>query len=274
MAIRPPYPSFASADLVDEYFIKGRNMWPDLAELSELKVDRSKVPDNVVRFIRSTCLNEHGVAHYHDGYLAFYGNDYKLRSWAAMWTAEEYVHYIVLRRMLQAMGEDLTDEDFVGLESGDYLENYTKYLMGKRVSPDMDLRMLQLIFGVLQEYSAVIAYNAGADHCNDETLANLFKRIARDEMRHCRFNQVGLEEMVKHCSEAERALIWDQFKVIWDDFQMPTEHIAYFEEANMATDLYTSLWDGEARSRMVLYLTRYFSQYRKYAEAPTTGSQR
>ena len=79
MAIRPPYPSFASVDLVDSFFIKGRNMWPDLAELRELKVDRYKIPDNVVRFIRSTCLNEHGVAHYHSGYLAFYGNDYKLR---------------------------------------------------------------------------------------------------------------------------------------------------------------------------------------------------
>jgi len=267
MGVHPPYPSFASPDLVDDFFIKGRKTWPDLEELSSLKVDRSVVPDRVVRFIRSTALNEHGVAHYLGGYLHYYGGDYKLRFWSAMWTAEEYTHYIVLRRMLQALGEDLTEEDFAGLEAGDYQENYTAYLDRMRIAPEMDQRMEQLIFGVTQEYSAVIAYTAAADHCNEPQLAALFKRIAKDEMRHCRFNQVALEEMVKHCSDAERALIWPQFRVIWEDFQMPTEHIAYFTEMDMGTELYTSLWDGEARSRMVLYLTRYFSQYRKYVQA-------
>lgn len=264
MGIRPPYPSFGHADQIDEFFILGRNMWPDLDDLKNLRVDPDVVPDNVKRFIRSTALNEHGVAHYHEGYLAYYHNDYKLRSWAAMWTAEEYVHYIVLRRMLQAMGEDLTQEDFDGLERGDYVENYTKYLNGKCVYEQMDPRMLQLIFAVLQEYSAVIAYTSAADHCNEPQLEKLFKRIARDEMRHCRFNQVGLEEMCKVASDEEKSYIFEQFKAIWHDFQMPTEHIAYFAEADMATDLYTSLWDGEARSKMVLYLTRYFSKFREF----------
>ena len=51
--------------------------------------------------------------------------------------------------------------------------------------------MLQLIYGVLQEYSAVIAYTSAAEKCNDENL-KLLMRISKDEMRHCRFNQLAL----------------------------------------------------------------------------------
>jgi hypothetical protein len=48
---------------------------------------------------------------------------------------------------------------------------------------------------------------------------------------------------------------------------MPTEHIGYFAEIG-ATDLYTSLWDGEKKSKIVLYLSRYFSKYRQYMKSP------
>ena len=263
MGFKPPYPSFELPDTLDDFFIKGRNLWPDLGDLVKLRFDRSKVPDDVVRFMRSTALNEYGVAHYIGGYLEYYGNDFKLRMWSAMWTAEEYVHYLVLRRMLEAMGEEITEEDFAGLEAGDFYENYTAYLDKMLIDPRMDRRMEQLIFGVVQEYSAVIAYTAAGDKCGIPEMDALFKRIAKDEMRHCRFNQVALEAMAEHCSPEERELIWPQFRHVWDDFRMPQEHIEYFAQQEMGTDLYTSLWDGEMRSRMVIYLTHYFRKFRQ-----------
>ncbi len=265
MAIKPPYPSFTTPDTIDDFFIAGRNLWPDLKDLSKLSYERSKTPDDVVRFLRSTTLNEHGVAHYLGGYFHNYHDDYKLRFWSAMWTAEEYTHYIVLRRIIQGLGEDLTEADFAGLEDGDYVENYLAYLERIKVDPAIDSRMLQLIYGVLQEYAAVIAYTAAAEQCNDEGMAAILKRVAKDEMRHCRFNQVALEAMLEHCSEDERALVWPQFRAIWGDLRMPTEHIEYFSVIG-ATDLYTSLWDGEKRSRIILYLSHYFSQFRKYCK--------
>ena len=262
MGALPVYPSLRIPDPLDEFFSVGRNMWPDMDELKGLRFDRSRVPDPVVRFIRSTALNEYGVAHYISGYHHYYGEDYKLKMWAAIWAAEEYVHYVVLRRMLEALGEELTEEDFAGLESGDFLTNHVAYLDKMLVDERMDRRMQQLIFGVVQEYSAVIAYTAAGEKCGIPEMQELFKRIAKDEMRHCRFNQVALEAMCENAPE-ERELVWPQFRHIWTDFQMPQEQIAYFADQDMGTELYTSLWDGDMRSRMVLYLTHYFRKFRE-----------
>ena len=270
MAIQPPYPSFETPDVMDDFFVAGRNLWPDLASFKNLEFDREQVPPDVVQFLRSTALNEHGVAHYLGSYFQNYHNDFKLRFWSAMWTAEEYTHYIVLRRICQALDADLTEKDFSGLEMGDYYENMSAYLNRIKIDPSIDMRMLQLIYGVLQEYGAVIAYTSAAEQCGTPEIAAILKRVAKDEMRHCRFNQVALEAMLEHCSEDEKALVWPQFRAIWGDLEMPTEHIGYFAEIG-ATDLYTSLWDGEKKSKIVLYLSRYFSKYRQYMKS-TAGA--
>ncbi len=193
MAVKPPYPSFETPETMDDFFVAGRNLWPDLASLKDLKFDREQIPPEIVQFLRSTALNEHGVAHYLGAYFANYRNDFKLRFWSAMWTAEEYTHYIVLRRICQGLDADLTEKDFAGLEEGNYFENMMAYLERIKVDPSMDMRMLQLIYGVLQEYGAVIAYTAAAEQCGNPEIAALLKRVAKDEMRHCRFNQVALE---------------------------------------------------------------------------------
>jgi len=163
---------------------------------------------------------------------------------------------------LEALGEPLTRDDFRGLEESNFFHRYQAYFEKTVVSPSLDPRMAQLIYGVLQEYAAVIAYTAAAEECGVPEMEALFKRIARDEMRHCRFNQVALEAMCEHCSEEERALVWPQFRAFWKDLQMPQEHIDYFGELEMGTDLYTSLWSGELRSRMILYVTHYFRKFR------------
>ncbi len=255
-------PSFASPDTLDKFYISGRKMWPDLGELQNLKFDRSRVPDEVVQFMRSTSLNEYGVAHYVGSYLRSYHDDFKLRMWSAIWAAEEYVHYLVLRRMLEGLGEPLTDADFEGLERGDFVTSYSQYFDNILVSPGIDRRMVQLIFGVIQEFSAVIAYTAAAEKCNVPEMEVLFKRIAKDETRHFRFNQVALESLCETCGEENRALIWPQFRAIWGDLQMPQEHIPYFSENAIGTELYTGLWSGELRSRMILRMTQYFKKFR------------
>jgi len=255
-------PSFSSPDVLDKFYISGRKMWPDLGELKNLKFDRSRVPDEVVQFMRSTALNEYGVAHYVGSYLKSYQDDFKLRMWSAIWAAEEYVHYLVLRRMLEGLGEPLTDEDLAGLEKGDFVNSYSEYFEQILINPSIDRRMVQLIFGVLQEYAAVIAYTAAAEKCNVPEMQTLFKRIARDETRHFRFNQVALESLCKNCSEEERALIWPQFRAIWGNLQMPQEHIEYFSEMDFGTDLYTGLWSGELRSRLIIRMTQYFKKFR------------
>ncbi len=258
----PPYPSFPNPDTLDDFFVAGRNMWPDLDEFKKWKLDRSQVPDKIVDFLRSTSLIEYGVSQYVRGYLKFYGHDFKLAMWSAIWAAEEYTHYLVLRRMLEAMGEGLTEEDFAGLERGDFYDSYTGYLDRLRID-GMDPRMEQLVFGVVQEHSAAVAYTAAAKHCGLPELAKVLKRVARDEVRHSRFNQVGLESMVRYCSPEEREMIWPQFRRVIADLEMPQAHVAYFDEKNMGTELYESFWDAQDWSRMVLYLTQYFGRFRK-----------
>ena len=58
-AVVPAFtPSWRDPKVLDEFFIKGRNMWPDLGEIGKLEFRRELVPDKVVEFIRSTALNE------------------------------------------------------------------------------------------------------------------------------------------------------------------------------------------------------------------------
>ena len=261
-------PSWQDTEVLDDFFIKGRNMWPDLKELHHLRLDRERVSPQIVAFIRSTALNEHGIVHYVRSYLRAYGDDYKLGIWAAMWGGEEYLHSIVLRRILGALGESISPEEFEGLETGAYAEGYDSYLERMAVSPLMDLRMEQLIYGVIQEYSAYIAYSSVSEACEEPTLAKLLLRVARDEMRHCRFFQLSLEAIAEHVAKEERDLIWPQFRAFFRDFKMPQEFIGIFKERDMGTDLYIGFWTPEDRSKMVLYLTHYFGKFRTKS-APT-----
>lgn len=264
-------PSFRNTDTLDDFFIKGRNMWPDLKEFRNLKLDRSLVSDEVMTFLKSTALNEHGIVHYVRGYLRSYGADYKLAIWAAMWGGEEYLHSIVLRQIIHGLGEEISEEQVTGLETGDYARSYDDYLEEVRLKPHMSRRMQQLIYGVIQEFAAVIAYRSVAAACEEPTVVKLLKRIAKDEMRHCRFFQLCLEAMAENAIPQERALIWDQFNILFKDFRMPQEHIKMFTEFDMGTDLYTSFWTPQDRSKIVLFLTHYFRQYRDASQVPETA---
>lgn len=256
-------PSWRDTRVLDEFFIKGRNMWPDLKDVRHLPYRRELVPDEVVRFIRSTALNEHGIVHYVRGYLRAYGDDYKLGIWAAMWGGEEYLHSIVLRTVHECLGERFSEEEIRGLETGDYASSYDAYLEEKRKGYRMDARLQQLIYGVIQEYAAKIAYSSVADVAGDPHVATLLRRVARDEMRHCRFFQLCLEALAENLTEEERAEIFPQFTALFKDHQMPQEHIPMFREFDMGTDLYIKFWTPEYRSNLILYLTEYFRKFRQ-----------
>lgn len=262
-------PSWHDTKTLDDFFIKGRNMWPDLKELRHLKLDRSLVDEKIVKFIRSTALNEHGVVHYVKGYFRAYGDDYKLGIWASMWVGEEYLHSIVLRTILDALGEEVSQQEYDGLEHGSYAEHYDQYLEKVRL-PNMSARMQQLIYGVVQEFSAVIAYSSVADVCQEPQVASLLRRVAKDEMRHCRFFQLCLEALAENTTAEEREQIWPQFNIFFKDFQMPQEHIEMFGEFDMGTDLYTHFWTPEYRSKLVLFVTQYFRQFRNGAMPVTS----
>lgn len=265
-------PSWGDTRVLDEFFIKGRNMWPDLQDIAKLEFKRELVPDKVVEFIRSTALNEHGIVHYVKGYFRAYGDDYKLGIWASMWGGEEYLHSIVLRTILEGLGETISDEQYEGLEYGDYGGHSDRYLAQKREGFEMSRSMQQLLYGVLQEYSAKIAYCSVADVAGDPNIASLLRRIAKDEVRHCRFFQLCLEAMAENVSEEIRAEIWPQFRLLFNDHQMPTEHIAMFDQQEMGTDLYIGFWTPEYRSDLILYLTRYFAKFKSPGHAGSDGS--
>ena len=255
-------PSWHDTQTLDDFFIRGRNMWPDLGDIAKIKFDRTLVPDDVVRFMRSTALNEHGIVHYVKGYYRAYGDDYKLGIWASIWGGEEYLHSIVLRTILAGLGEDISEGEYAGLEQGEYEKNSDGYLARKREGYRMDRRLQQLVYGVIQEYSAKIAYSSVAEAAGDPNIAALLRRMAKDETRHCRFFQLSLESLAANVSAEERAEIWPQFNALFKEHRMPQEHIAMFEDYDMGTDLYIKFWTSEFRSDLILYLTHYFRQFR------------
>jgi len=252
---------------LDDFFVAGRKMWPDLGDIRRMRFNRDLVPDEVVRFIRSTALNEHGIVHYVKGYFRSFGDDYKLGVWAAVWGGEEYLHSIVLRALLDGLGERISQEEYAGLEKGDYADNAESYLEGKRAGTAISRRLQQLIYGVIQEYSAVIAYSSVADVAGDPALTRILRRIAKDEMRHCRFFQLSLEALARNIDDREFAEIWPQFSALFKDHQMPQDQIAMFREFDMSTDLYIKFWTPAYRSDLVLFLTHYFRKFRAGREA-------
>jgi len=260
-------PSWRDSRTLDEFFIKGRNMWPDLRDIGKLEFRRELVPDKIVEFIRSTALNEHGIVHYVKGYFRAYGDDYKLGIWAAMWGGEEYLHSIVLRTILEGLGETISQQQMEGLEQNDYARRYDAYLARKRDGFRMGPAMQQLIYGVMQEYAAKVAYCSVADVAGDPNVAHLLRRVAKDEVRHCRFFQLCLEAMAENASDEIRAEIWPQFRALFGDHQMPTEHIEMFDREGMGTDLYIGFWTPEYRSDLVLYLTKYFAKFKSPGRA-------
>lgn len=264
-------PSFRDTTTIDWFFIKGRKMWPDLEELAGLPFRRELVPDDVVRFIRSTALNEHGIVHYVKGYFRAYGDDYKLGIWASMWGGEEYLHSIVLRTILAGLGETLSEAELAGLETGAYRESYDSYLEEKRRGFRMDARLQQLIYGVMQEYAAKIAYSSVADVAGCPHVESLLRRVAKDEMRHCRFFQLCLEALAENVGDDLRSEIFPMFTAFFKDHRMPQEHIPMFTEFDMGTDLYIKFWTPEYRSNLILYLTNYFRKFR--APRPTRAAQ-
>jgi hypothetical protein len=255
-------PSWSDTATLDDFFVAGRKMWPDLAEVRRMRFDRSLVPDEVVRFIRSTALNEHGIVHYVKGYFRSYGEDYKLGLWASIWGGEEYLHSIVLRALLDGLEEHITQPEFAGLEKGDYAENMERYLETKRAGTAVSRRTQQLIYGVMQEYAAVIAYSSVADVAGDPALTRILRRVAKDEMRHCRFFQLSLEALAQNVSDEEFAGIWEMFRTLFKDHEMPQDQIAMFQEFDMSTDLYIKFWTPEYRSNLILFLTHYFRKFR------------
>lgn len=255
-------PSWHDTKILDEFFIRGRNMWPDLGDIAKMKFDRALVPEDVVKFMRSTALNEHGIVHYVKGYFRAYGDDYKLGIWASIWGGEEYLHSIVLRTILDGLGEEISEGEYAGLELGDYGDNSDTYLARKREGYRMDQRLQQLVYGVIQEYAAKIAYSSVADAAGDPNVSSLLRRMAKDETRHCRFFQLCLEALAENVGDEERAEIWPQFNALFKEHRMPQEHIAMFGEYNMGTDLYIKFWTPAYRSELVLYLTNYFRQFR------------
>jgi len=254
--------SWRDTRTLDEFFIRGRNMWPDLGDIAKLKFDRSLVPDDVVKFMRSTALNEHGIVHYVKGYFRAYGEDYKLGIWASIWGGEEYLHSIVLRTILAGLGEEISAGEYDGLEYGAYEQNSDSYLARMREGYRMDRRLQQLVYGVIQEYAAKIAYSSVADAAGDPNIASLLRRMAKDETRHCRFFQLCLEALAENVSQEERAEIFPQFTALFKEHHMPQEHIAMFGEYDMGTDLYIKFWTPAYRSELVLYLMNYFRQFR------------
>jgi rubrerythrin len=250
-------------ETLEHFFTIGRSLWPDRKEIKKgLALDKTKVPDKVISFMRSTCMNEYGIAHYVKAYYRSYGDNYRMSVWATLWGGEEYLHYLVLRQCLKALDADITTDEYIGLEKGSYEVNSEQYLDEMRVSPHISRHVQQMVYNVLQEYSAYVAYNSVSEAVEDSRLADILRRMANDEMRHCSFFQIALKEYVKTASPEETACIWSQFKAIWNNFSMPQEHIEMFEEKGYATDLYISFWEPKWRSKMAIDLTHYFKQFR------------
>jgi len=256
---------------LDWFFMRGRGMWPDLPNLTHVKLDRAQVSDKIVTFIKSTALNEHGIVHYVRSYLQSYGEDYKLGLWGCIWGGEEYLHSVVLRLILSNLGEGISEREFAGLETGSLADGYGRYLEEKAAGVAMSPRLATLIYGVIQEYVAYKVYSAVSRACGEPTVKVLLRRVARDEMRHCRFFQRSLEELAPKLDASEYGLIWPQFDSFFKDFRMPQDFIELFAEEQIGTSLYTEFWDKKDRTEIAIYLAQFFKQFRK--PLPVTLSQ-
>jgi hypothetical protein len=173
---------------IDKYTSTSKKVvWGDL-DFTEF--ERNPLPESTLRSLRYMAdIEYHTVCYLRDLLVTPSHKEADVSAFMTMWNREEFWHGEALSAVLAAHGITL---DFDELKSTrlklgwkDRLDPIKQSLLGNIVGKDFIA--VHMIWGAANEWSAVAAYNRMADLEQHPVLAELLRRIAKQEARHVAF---------------------------------------------------------------------------------------
>ena len=153
----------------DQMFRRLEGVRWELADIDFESIDRSKVEQRTLDFVRVNCLMELSSLYATRMFLRDFRHDADFCQFISVWYYEEMKHYLALREYLKAHGQEpdvsMFDELDVELEPADWRGTISMHFVG------------ELRLGMwYHRWSEVFAY--------EPVLSRIYREIGNDEYRH------------------------------------------------------------------------------------------
>lgn len=165
------------------------------------------LPESTLRSLRYMCdIEYHTVCYLRDLLVTPSHKEADVSAFMTMWNREEFWHGEALAAVLGAHGitVDFDQLKATRLKLGwkDRLDPIKQSLLGNIVGKDFIA--VHMIWGAANEWSAVAAYNRLAELEQHPVLAELLKRIAKQEARHVAFYATQARERLGASKKAQK----------------------------------------------------------------------
>jgi hypothetical protein len=179
-------------------------VWEDLA-FQEFRTD--PLPPDTLRTVRYMCdVEYHTVCYLRDMLVTPSHKDPAVTAFMTMWNVEEFWHGEALSAVLgvHGMGVDYDHLKAVRLKRGwrDKLDPIKQSLLANIVG--QDYVAVHMIWGAANEWSAIAAYNRLSELDAHPVLAQLLRRIAKQETRHVAFYATQARERLAGSRVAQK----------------------------------------------------------------------
>jgi rubrerythrin len=168
--------------------------------------DRDPLPESTLRSLRYMCdIEYHTVCYLRDLLVTPSHKEADVSAFMTMWNREEFWHGEALAAVLAKHGVtvDFDQLKATRLKLGwkDRLDPIKQSMLGNVVGKDFIA--VHMIWGATNEWSAVAAYNRLADLQDHPVLAELLRRIAKQEARHVAFYATQARERLAKSKKAQ-----------------------------------------------------------------------
>lgn len=178
--------------------------WDDLP-LDEFRTN--PLPPATLRSLRYMCdVEYHTVCYLRDMLVTPSHKDPRVTAFMTMWNVEEFWHGEALAAVLDQHGitVDFDSVKATRLKLGwrDKLDPIKQSLLANLIGEDFVA--VHMIWGAANEWSAITAYNRLAELEDHPVLAELLKRIAKQEAQHVAFYATQARERLARSRKAQR----------------------------------------------------------------------
>lgn len=123
--------------------------------------------------------------------------DSETTAFLSCWAYEEFFHSRVLAQFLRAAGEDLSPTRFMDLQKGASLHEWIESTVASFICHfSRHFHAVYLAWGAISELTTLEGYGVLARRTHNPLLAELMRRLAKDERRHFAFYYAKAKEQL------------------------------------------------------------------------------
>jgi rubrerythrin len=124
--------------------------------------------------------------------------DSETTAFLSCWAYEEFFHSRVLAQFLRAAGEDLSPTRFMDLQKGASLHEWIESTVASLICHfSRHFHAVYLAWGAISELTTLEGYGVLARRTRNPLLAELMRRLAKDERRHFAFYYAKAKEQLR-----------------------------------------------------------------------------